>query len=83
MALGAQHGWDRVVENVPAQFAKRLRACRARTGLSQEALAHAADMHPNTIGLLERGEREPMLSTVLVLARALGVSACELIDGID
>jgi len=71
------------VDPVPAQFAARLRACRTRAGLSQEALGHAADVHPNTIGLLERGEREPLLSTVLALAKALELSPCELVDGID
>ena len=70
------------MEKVPEQFAERLRAHRERAGLSQEALAHAADVHPNAVGLLERAEREPMLSTVLLLARALDVTPGELIDGI-
>lgn len=68
---------------VARQFAKRLRAERDRAGLSQEALAHKSDLHPNAIGLIERGEREPMLSTVLALAGALGITPGELLDGLS
>lgn len=73
----------RSVTTVAQQFAKRLRAERERAGLSQEALAHAADLHPNAIGLIERGEREPMLGTVLALAGALGLAPGQLLDGIQ
>lgn len=52
-------------------LAANLRRLRQDAGLSQEALAHAADLHPNAVGLLERGQRDPQLSTLLALVRAL------------
>lgn len=52
-------------------LASNLRDLRQRAGLSQEALAHAADLHPNAVGLIERGLRDPQLSTLLTLVRAL------------
>lgn len=54
-----------------AQLAANLRRLRARAGLSQEALAHASDLHPNAIGLIERGQRDPQFSTLLAITRAL------------
>lgn len=70
------------VSAVAKQFAQRLRQARSEAGLSQEALAHAADLHPNAIGLIERGEREPMLGTVLSLAQALDLTPGELLDNL-
>jgi transcriptional regulator with XRE-family HTH domain len=37
-------------------------------------------MHRTEISLLERGARDPRLSTVVRLARALGTDAAELVD---
>ena len=70
------------MSTVPEQFARLLRSERERAEMSQEALAFAAGLHPNAIGLLERGEREPLLGTVLALARGLGVPARTLVDGL-
>jgi transcriptional regulator with XRE-family HTH domain len=54
-----------------------------RAGLSQQALGYACSLHRTEISLLERGEREPRLSTIVRLARALEVSPSELLDGIN
>lgn len=56
---------------------KRLRNIRMRRGLSQEALAHRASIHPTYIGQLERGEKNATLETINKIARALDI---ELID---
>jgi transcriptional regulator with XRE-family HTH domain len=61
-------------------FGKRLRALRARQGVSQDDLARDTDVHPTAIGRLERGAREPRLTTILRLARGLEVPPGELID---
>jgi transcriptional regulator with XRE-family HTH domain len=63
-------------------FGRKLRAERKRRNLSQEALAHIASLHRNEIGYLERGEHEPYVSTLLVLADALGLPPCALLDGL-
>ncbi|MDP8943384.1 MAG: helix-turn-helix domain-containing protein [Actinomycetota bacterium] len=64
------------------RFAANLRARRKRAGLSQEALGDACDLHRTEVSLLERGAREPRLSTIVRLARALGVPPADLLDGI-
>jgi transcriptional regulator with XRE-family HTH domain len=64
------------------RFAANLRKQRERSGLSQEALADACDLHRTEISLLERRKRSPRLETIVILARGLGVSASELLDGV-
>jgi transcriptional regulator with XRE-family HTH domain len=54
-------------------FGRRLRELRAEHGLSQDQLAERTGMHPTAIGRLERGVREPRLTTILRVARGLGV----------
>ena len=63
-------------------FGRNLRNERIRLGLSQEALGHACDLHPTEISRLERAAREPRLSTIVRLGRALGVRPGELLKGI-
>jgi len=65
------------------RFAQNLRAQRHRLGLSQEALGHACGLHRTEISLLERALREPRLSTIVRLARALAIKPAQLLDGIE
>jgi transcriptional regulator with XRE-family HTH domain len=64
-------------------FARNLREQRQRAGLSQERLAYVCNLHRTEISLLERGEREPRLSTIVRLARGLDVPPAALLEGID
>lgn len=48
-------------------------------GLSQEELAHRADLHRTYIGSVERGERNLGLLNIHSIADALGVPASTLI----
>ena len=50
-----------------------LRLLREEAGLTQEVLAHRADLNRNYVGLLERGERSPTIDTVFALAAVLAV----------
>lgn len=61
-------------------FGDRMRELRAREGISQDGLARETDIHPTSIGRLERGGREPKLTTILKLAHGLGVEPGELVD---
>ena len=63
-----------------AAFGERLKALRDTHGVSQDALARETDVHPTAIGRLERGSREPRLTTILRLARGLDVRPGELVD---
>jgi transcriptional regulator with XRE-family HTH domain len=46
---------------------------RRRVRLSQEALAEKADIHPNYVGRIERGECSATVEILLRLAKALGI----------
>ena len=63
-----------------ATLAKNIRSYRKEHGLSQEVLADLCDLHRTYIGSVEREERNVSLSTLEVLARALGVSVPELLS---
>ena len=63
-----------------AGFAANLRRERERAGLSQEQLGFKAGIHRTEISLLERGGRDPRLSTIARLAAGLGVPLATLVD---
>ena len=65
-------------DQVLTKFGKTLRALRTERGLSQWALADAAGMDHNYVGMIERGERNPAVVNVVRLAKALGVSPGQL-----
>jgi len=46
---------------------------RKKAGFSQETLAEKADVHPNYIGRIERGECSATLTILLKIAKALNV----------
>lgn len=69
--------------SVADQFGANLRYCRRRTKLSQEDLAVRASIHRTAVGMIERGERVPRIDTLVKLTGALGVSADELLDGLE
>jgi predicted ATPase/DNA-binding XRE family transcriptional regulator len=56
-------------------FGDELRLLRRRSGLSQEALAGQAGLSTEAVSLLERGRRTPRVTTVRLLADALGLDA--------
>lgn len=49
-------------------------------GLTLEQLAERADLSPNYIGSVENERRDPSLSTILALAKALQVQAGDLLS---
>jgi transcriptional regulator with XRE-family HTH domain len=64
------------------QFGANVRQVRHKRGLSQEALGHACGLHPTEVSRLERAVREPRLSTIVRLARALKVKPADLLRGV-
>jgi transcriptional regulator with XRE-family HTH domain len=51
--------------------------------MSQEDLAHEAGLHRSYIGQVESGRRNMALDNLVRLARALGLSLGELLDGLE
>jgi transcriptional regulator with XRE-family HTH domain len=49
--------------------------------MTQEELAHAADLHWTYVGQIERGERNATIKNVLKLARGLSVDPAQLVQG--
>ncbi|MGD1087364.1 MAG: helix-turn-helix transcriptional regulator [Verrucomicrobiota bacterium] len=63
---------------IQRKFGERVRTLRRAKGLSQEALAEAADLDRSYIGSVERGERNISLQNIVKIASGLGVSTSEL-----
>ena len=66
-------------ESLDAQVRSRLRELRARQGLTLQTVAARANIDVSTLSRLESGKRRIALDHVPGLARALGVSADELL----
>ncbi|WP_420823886.1 helix-turn-helix domain-containing protein [Sulfurifustis variabilis] len=56
---------------------------RKKKNLSQEQLALNSNLDRTFISLLERGLRQPSLTTIFQLSRALDTSATELISTVE
>ena len=67
-------------ERASRAFGERMRELRGQKGISQDGLARETDIHPTSIGRLERGGREPKLTTILRLADGLDVEPGELVN---
>lgn len=62
------------------RVARNLVVLRHRSGLTQQQLAESAGVSRATVHLIESGQGDPRVSTVELLARALGVDAHDLIE---
>ncbi len=62
-------------------LADNIRAFRRTKEISQEELAEMCNLHRTYMGSVERGERNVTLSTLEVIAAALGVSVPQLLTG--
>jgi len=61
-------------------FGKNLRKIRKKLEVSQEELAHNANLDRTFISTLERGLKNPSLKTILKIAQALRISPKDLLD---
>lgn len=62
---------------------KRIRDLRLKAGFSQESFADHCGIHRTYQGGIERGERNLTIQTVHVVAKGLGVTMSQLLDGIE
>lgn len=66
--------------DVRQRFARNVRKLRNAAGISQDELADRANLHRTYISGIERAVRNPSITVVDDLAKALGVAAGSLID---
>lgn len=60
-------------------FGNILRELRKEKKLSQEKLAELCDLHDRYISFLERGIKQPTVTTIFKIAKALNIPASEII----
>lgn len=66
--------------NLHKIFGARIRYFRLRIGLSQEELAGRCELDRAYVGGIERGERNPSLKNISIIAAALQVPISALFD---
>lgn len=66
--------------DIRTRLGRNVRRYRQELELSQEAFAHEADIHRTYVSDIERGERNPTVLIVEKLAKALKVSASQLLE---
>ncbi|WP_284504126.1 helix-turn-helix transcriptional regulator [Caballeronia sp. ATUFL_F2_KS9A] len=64
---------------VRGRIASNLKVLRGKRGMSQEKLADRAGLHRTQLSVIERGQSNVMVDTLVALAEALGVDAVELL----
>lgn len=60
------------------EFGRKIAEARKKTGMSQEQLAAAVDLHRTYIGFIEQGKRNPSLWNIQKIADALKISIKDL-----
>lgn len=65
-------------ENILNLFGARIKQLRQNLNLTQEQFAQKCGLHKNYIGMIERGERNPSLINIDVLAKGLEISISDL-----
>jgi transcriptional regulator with XRE-family HTH domain len=70
------------IRSISKTLGVNIRSARVKAGLSQEQLAEKADLSRNYIGNVERAEYKITVETLARIAKALNLSACDLMRGI-
>lgn len=63
-----------------AALGTNVREVRERLGLTQEQVAERSGVHATEVSRIEGGKRDPQVSTVLRLAKALEIEPGRLLD---
>ena len=64
-------------------FGKIIRQLRLDAELTQEQLGLEADLRRTYISILELGQQQPSLTTILKLAKALKISAADIVSLVE
>ncbi|UUC48129.1 helix-turn-helix domain-containing protein [Pseudomonas citronellolis] len=65
--------------DISEAFGKALRQRRKELGLTQEQLAHEADIQRNYVSLIERGINQPTITVIFKLATAMNCPPAQLV----
>ncbi|MBX3332411.1 MAG: helix-turn-helix transcriptional regulator [Nitrospira sp.] len=66
-----------------ARFGERMRDLRKERGFSQESFAAHCGLDRTYVGGIERGERNLALKNIGIIAKALGLTMSQLLEGVD
>jgi transcriptional regulator with XRE-family HTH domain len=66
--------------NIKKDIGQRIRGLRRRRGMTQEDMADRSGLHWTYIGGLERGERNPTLTTLKRISDGLSVTLVDLLS---
>ena len=64
--------------SVQSRVSRNIQRIRREKGLSQEEVAHRADIHQTYLSGVETGKRNPSILVVERIAKALGVDVSEI-----
>ncbi len=64
------------------KLGKNVRAIRKRRGWTQEKLAGYAEIHPVYVSYIEKGSRNPSITKIFNIVRALACKPSEVFRGI-
>lgn len=62
------------------KIGERIRELRSRSGISQEALAHLADLDRTYVNSVENGKRNISIENIEKIAKALDISVKDFFD---
>lgn len=65
-------------ENILLVFGQRVKKLRQSKKITQGQFAKLCDLHKNYIGMIERGERNPSLINIEIIASTFEMSISEL-----
>ncbi|MBS1756689.1 MAG: helix-turn-helix transcriptional regulator [Bacteroidetes bacterium] len=69
--------------DIRKKFGKKVKELRQAKGLSQEGLAHLAELDRTYIPSIEKGERNVSIEVIQKLSVAFGIKISELLKGLD
>ena len=69
--------------NIAVKFGQALRRCRTERNLSQETLAFETNVDRVFISHIEQGLKQPTITTIVKLARGLGISPSDLVSEME
>ena len=69
--------------DIRKKFGKRIKELRQSKNLSQEALAHLAELDRTYIPSIEKGGRNVSIEVIQKLSVAFGIKISELLKGLD